>query len=90
VIGGISGTAAQLRTDDGAAFVEVDSTTHAINATTTGPLNLTAPLVTINGNVQVNGRVDATGDIKAGTISLQGHRTSSVTPGSGTSGVPVV
>ena len=89
VINGISGTAAQLRTDDGVAFVEVDSATHAINATTTGPLNLTAPLVTINGDVQVNGRVDTTGDVKAGTISLQQHKTSQVQAGTGTSGVPV-
>ncbi|MDD2056621.1 hypothetical protein NPS58_04060 [Pseudomonas putida] len=90
VIGAISGSAAQLRSDDGVAFVEVNPATHAINATTTGPLNLTAPLVTINGDVQVNGRVDTTGDVKAGVISLQQHRTSGVTPGSGTSGAPVV
>lgn len=98
VISGISGTAAQLRSDDGQAFVEVNPTSHAINAITTGPMTasaaggmtLTAPLVTINGDIQVNGRVDTTGDVKAGTISLQTHRTSGVTPGTGTSGVPVV
>jgi hypothetical protein len=89
VIGNISTTGAQLRTDDGAAFVEVDAGTHAINATTTGPLNLTAPLVTINGDVQVNGKVTTTGDVKAGTISLQTHLTSGVAPGSGNSGAPV-
>jgi hypothetical protein len=42
VIGNISSTAAQLRTDDGAAFVEVDSSTHAINITTTAPINVTS------------------------------------------------
>ncbi|MCK1783435.1 hypothetical protein L9Z73_03380 [Pseudomonas sp. TNT11] len=42
VIHGISTTAAQLRTDDGAAFVEVDSTSHAINITTTAPVNVTS------------------------------------------------
>lgn len=42
VIGGISGTAAQLRTDDGAAFFEVDSITRAINITTTAPINVTS------------------------------------------------
>ncbi|WP_236209004.1 Gp138 family membrane-puncturing spike protein [Pseudomonas tohonis] len=87
VIGGVSTSAVQLRSDDGAAFVEINPTTHAINATTPGPLALTAPLVTINGDVQVNGRVDTTGDVKAGTISLQTHRHGGVTPGSGTSGV---
>lgn len=89
VIHGISTTSAQLRSDDGAAFVEVDAATHAINATTTGPMALTAPLVTINGNLQLNGKMNSTGDVVAGTISLQNHHTSGVTPGSGTSGVPV-
>lgn len=97
VIGNISTTATQLRTDDGGAFVEVDSATHAINATTSGSatvsaqsgITLTAPLVTIIGDVQVNGKVTTTGDVKAGTISLMTHRTSGVTPGSGTSGGPV-
>lgn len=42
VIGAISGTAAQLRTDDGAAFVEVDSASHAINITSTAPINVTS------------------------------------------------
>jgi hypothetical protein len=42
VISGISTTAAQLRTDDGAAFVEVDAVSHAINITTTAPINVTS------------------------------------------------
>ncbi|MCL9653138.1 hypothetical protein L2088_00340 [Pseudomonas protegens] len=45
--------------------------------------------MTINGDVQINGKATTTGDVKAGTISLQNHKTSNVTPGSGTSGVPV-
>ena len=98
VISGISGSAAQLRSDDGQAFVEINPASHAINATTTGAMTasasggitLTAPLVTINGDVQVNGRIDAVGDVKAGSISLQTHRTSGVTSGTGTSGAPVV
>jgi len=97
VIHGISTTAAQLRSDDSQAFVEVNPATHAINATTIGSatvsaqggITLTAPLVTINGDVQVSGKVTTTGDVIAGTISLQNHHTSGVTPGSGTSGVPV-
>lgn len=97
VIGNISTTAAQLRTDDGAAFVEVDSASHAINATTSGAatvsaqggITLTAALVTINGDVQVNGKVSTTGDVTAGTISLQQHKHGGVTPGSGNSGAPV-
>jgi len=34
--------AAQLRTDDGAAVVEVNPSSHAINITTSGPTNVTA------------------------------------------------
>lgn len=82
VIHGISATAAQLRTDDGAAFIEVNPTSHAIELTAPGGL-------TINGDVQINGKVTTTGDVKAGTISLQNHHTSGVTSGNGTSGAPV-
>ncbi|MFJ7312511.1 Gp138 family membrane-puncturing spike protein [Pseudomonas sp. NPDC098747] len=85
----VSTEAAQLRSDDGLAFVEINPTTHAINASTSGPLNLTAPLVTINGNMKVNGRIDATDDVVAGTVSLQNHLTGGVTPGDGNSGKPV-
>lgn len=89
VIGAVSTNSAQLRSDDGIAFVEINPSTHAVNATTTGPMALSAPLVTINGDMKVNGRVDTTGDVKAGTISLQSHRTSGVTAGTGTSSTPV-
>lgn len=89
VIGAVSTSAAQLRSDDGVAFVEINPTTHEVNATTTGPMALSAPLVTINGDVKVNGRVDTTGDVKAGAISLQTHRTSGVTSGTGTSSTPI-
>lgn len=41
-IAGISTTTAQLRTDDGAAFVDLDPATHAIRATTTGDVHVTA------------------------------------------------
>lgn len=79
-IEGISTSAAQLRSDDGATFVEVAPS---------GAITITAPAgLTINGDVQVNGQVTSTGDVKAGEISLQQHKTTGVTPGSGTSGVP--
>lgn len=47
VIGGISLQAAQLRSDDGAAVVEVNPTTHAINITTSSVVNLTAPVINL-------------------------------------------
>ena len=42
VLSGISATAAQLRTDDGQAFVEVNAATHAISIQTTAPVNVTS------------------------------------------------
>ncbi len=63
-ISNISPTAAQLRTDDGSAFVEV-SAGGDVTATSGGQITLNAPQVTINGNVQVNGSLTATGDVKA-------------------------
>ena len=42
-----------------------------------------------DGRVKVNGKVTTSGDVMAGTISLMNHKTSGVTPGSGTSGGPV-
>lgn len=43
---------------------------------------------TINGNLQVNGWIHATGDIVAGTVSLQKHVHINTQPGSGNSGIP--
>ncbi|KAF1003695.1 MAG: hypothetical protein GAK36_00203 [Pseudomonas sp.] len=87
VIAAINTSAAQLRSDDGATFVEVAPG---------GGVTITAPAgLTINANVQVNGDVSVTGDVlaygdvKASDISLQKHLTSGVTPGPGVSGAPV-
>lgn len=63
-ISGISTSAAQLRTDDGAAFVEV-AAGHAITlqtpgrltATATGGAEITAPEIVLNGNVTINGNL---------------------------------
>lgn len=61
-ISGISMTAAQLRTDDGAAFVEV-SAGHDITVKTPGKLTanaeggteITSPTIVLNGAVTING-----------------------------------
>lgn len=80
VIGGVSTSAAQLRSDDGATFVSVAPG---------GAVAITAPAgLTINADVVVNGKVTTTGDVKAGTISLQTHKHTGVQTGSGTSGGP--
>jgi phage baseplate assembly protein V len=56
-ISGISTSAAQLRTDDGAAFIELEPISHAVTVTTSGKLTATAQETTLNGPVVFNGPV---------------------------------
>lgn len=78
-IGGISTTSAQLRTDDGSAFIEVSAS---------GAVTITSPQITINGPLQVNGGITSTGDQVAAGISQTGHTHGGVEPGGGRTGVP--
>lgn len=78
-ISGISTTAAQLRTDDGSAIIELAAG---------GAVTITSPQITINGPLQVNGEITSTGDQVAGGISQIGHTHGGVEPGGGSSGVP--
>lgn len=103
-ISGISTSAAQLRTDDGAAFVEV-ATGGDITATTTGNVTINAPTITLNGDVTINGNlsqgmgasggsakmlgpVNVTNDVKAGGKSLTTHTHGGVQTGSGNTSAP--
>ena len=74
-LSGGSASTAQLRSDDGATYVEVRSG---------GVVRIVAP-----GGLEVQGDIRATGDVSAGTISLQGHVHQGVQPGGGQSGAPV-
>ncbi|SAT62218.1 putative bacteriophage protein [Klebsiella pneumoniae] len=78
-ISGISTTAAQLRTDDGSAFIEVAPG---------GAVTIDSPQITINGPLQVNGEITSTGDQVAGGISQISHTHGGVEPGGGSTGVP--
>ncbi|WP_221928489.1 Gp138 family membrane-puncturing spike protein [Enterococcus faecalis] len=78
-ISGISTTAAQLRTDDGSAIIELAAG---------GAVTITSPQITINGPLQVNGEITSTGDQVAGGISQIGHTHGGVEPGGGSTGVP--
>ena len=51
-------------------------------------VEITAPTVTINGDVTLNGKLTATGEIQSGAIKLTTHRHTGVTAGAGTSGTP--
>ncbi|RQN03414.1 Gp138 family membrane-puncturing spike protein [Pantoea ananatis] len=78
-ISGISTTSVQVRTDDGSSFIELMQG---------GNVNITTPLLTVNGNVQVNGTVKSTGDQVAKGISQTGHVHSGVQSGSSQTGGP--
>ncbi len=79
-ISGISTTTAQLRTDDGAAFVELDPGSHAVNVTTTGKLTASAqggteinsPEIVLNGNVTINGNLSQGMGDGGGTATMHG------------------
>ena len=51
-------------------------------------ITVTAPTVTINGNVVVNGTINATGEITGNSIPLSTHKHLGVTSGNSKSGLP--
>lgn len=52
VLPGVSGNTAQLRSDDGAMFVEL-AAGHVMNIVAPGGLNITAPTITMNASTKV-------------------------------------
>ncbi|SSG07753.1 putative bacteriophage protein [Klebsiella pneumoniae] len=103
-ISGISTTGAQLRTDDGSAFIEV-AAGGDITATTAGSATINAPEIVLNGNVTINGNlsqgmgerggtatmhgpVTVTNDVTAGGKSLMTHMHGGVEHGNDSTGGP--
>lgn len=103
-ISGISTTAAQLRTDDGSAFIEL-AAGGDITATTTGNATINAPEIILNGNVTINGNlsqgmgesggsatmhgpVTVTNDVTASGKSLMTHKHGGVEHGNDSTGEP--
>ncbi|MGV1608483.1 Gp138 family membrane-puncturing spike protein [Klebsiella pneumoniae] len=78
-IGGISTTAAQLRTDDGSAFIEV-ATGHDVTVKTSGKLTasadggteITSPEIILNGNVTINGNLSQGMGESGGSATIHG------------------
>ncbi|WP_434462869.1 Gp138 family membrane-puncturing spike protein [Serratia plymuthica] len=79
-ISGISTSAAQLRTDDGAAFIEINPGSHAVTVTTPGKLTASAqggteinsPEIVLNGNVTINGNLSQGMGAGGGTATMLG------------------
>lgn len=101
----VSTTAAQLRTDDGTAYVELNGTSKAVNVVTpgsvsvqaggnatvqaSGSMSLTAPTITLTGNVTVNGNFGATGTMTNNGKNIGStHTHSGVQTGAGNTGAP--
>lgn len=99
ILSDISGSATQLRSDDGTTFVEVTSGTVRLKAP--AKIVLDAPVVEFTGTAAVlneatagtpftvAGSLSATDDVLASGKSLRSHVHSGVQPGSGTTGGPV-
>ena len=105
VIPNISLTSTQLRTNDGAAYVGVNSATHEIDVVTPGNIiasaasaMITAPTMTLIGNVQINGTLIVSQQISdqngaKGTMqhvrdNYDVHTHPGIQPGSGNTGIP--
>lgn len=73
VISNISTTTLQMRTDDGAAYIELDPNSHAINLVAPGGVNVTTPLAKFSQAVTITGLLTwaggMVGSIAAGTAA---------------------
>ncbi|PQQ36482.1 translation initiation factor IF-2 [Photorhabdus luminescens] len=80
IISGISTSTAQLRSDDGAAYIELDPGSHNITvitpakliATAKGGTEITSPEIVLNGNVTINGNLSQGMGAGGGTATMQG------------------
>lgn len=59
-----------------------------LNVVSNVAMNVTAPTVTITGDIVVNGTITATGEITGNSIPLSTHKHTGVQTGSGVSGLP--
>lgn len=74
----VSTAGAQLRTDDGLAFIEIDPASHAVKVNTSGnidanaggEISLTAPTITLNGVVNINGPMTQNSGAVGGAASF--------------------
>lgn len=90
VLSGISGSALQIRADDGTAFVEIGTEApHDVKVQTAGAMEITAPTITLNGAVVCSGTVTATNFITPTTPSgINTHRHEVPFPNGAQTGFP--
>jgi hypothetical protein len=87
-ISGISTTKTQLRSNDGATFVELDPAGQIVNVTAPGGMTITTPTLHITGNVNCDKTVTGSTDVVGGGKSLKTHVHTGVQTGGGISGPP--
>ncbi|MCW7550540.1 Gp138 family membrane-puncturing spike protein [Photorhabdus sp. APURE] len=79
-ISGISTSTAQLRSDDGVTYIELDPGSHNVTvitpakliATANGGTEITSPEIILNGNVTINGNLSQGMGAGGGTATMQG------------------
>lgn len=93
-VSGISTDKAQLRSDDGSTYVELDPSGQIVNVVAPGGMTIDAPNVHFTGKTQFDDdmhcdtTLTADTDVVGGGKSLTGHKHTGVTTGSGVSGPP--
>lgn len=83
----ISTSTAQLRSDDGSTFVQLDAEAQTLVLTAPGGATIDAN-TTINGTLHVTGQITCDADVVANGISLDHHTHTGVTAGSSSTGGP--
>ncbi len=88
VIADISTTKAQLRTDDGLTFIEIDPA-GAATVTAASVITMVAPLINIIGAVNIAGSLDVSGHVIGEGTNLHTHVHSGVVSGGANTDPPI-
>lgn len=83
----VSSANVQLRDEDGTTYVEI-APGGKMKLTGATSIDVAAPTINLNGNINVTGRMVQTGTMSIGGVEFGTHKHTGVQPGSGTSGGP--
>jgi len=89
----VSSATAQLRSNDGEAYVELDPSGHIVNIVGPGGVNITGPVaisgaVTVSQTIAAQSTISSSVDVQAAGISLKNHVHPGVASGSSNTGTP--